>query len=91
MVGFTKIIFHGSFFLDDVPLLTKLVFTSCLVHVLTFTSLSKMPFAVGAVQDAGLIFLSKMTGDIVSYLQDDLDAGRVSHADVLTTCLVTLG
>ncbi|CAM9273480.1 unnamed protein product, partial [Hapterophycus canaliculatus] len=46
------------------PALAKLVLFSSMVHQTAFSLLSTLPFAIGQVQDAGLIFLSRMTTDV---------------------------
>jgi SulP family sulfate permease len=43
----------------------KLVLFSSMIHQWAFTYFSSLPFAIGQVQDAGLIFLSSMAADIV--------------------------
>jgi SulP family sulfate permease len=58
-ISFCSIIFHHAFS-SSLPQLIKLVTFSCVVHQLCFTLSSSLPFAVGQVQDAGLIFLSAM-------------------------------
>eukprot|EP00051_Salpingoeca_urceolata_P019365 m.281611 g.281611 ORF g.281611 m.281611 type:complete len:1038 (-) comp19404_c0_seq9:16-3129(-) len=66
VVAYAQIIFSHQFFAPSLPYLVKLVWFSSVVHQLIFTSLSSLPFAVGQVQDAGLIFLSQMASDIVN-------------------------
>ena len=63
MVGFAAIIFrHPAFHADPsvYPALVKLVLFSSMVHQAAFSAFSSLPFSIGQVQDAGLIFLSKM-------------------------------
>lgn len=57
MVAYTQIIFKDAFFAPHMAGLLKLVFFSCMVHQSAFMMGSSLPFAVGSVQDAGLIFL----------------------------------
>lgn len=45
-------------------LLAKLVFLSSAIHQLVFVLSSTLPFAVGQVQDVGLIFLSAMATSV---------------------------
>ena len=45
---------------------------------------SSLPFAIGQIQDAGLIFLSKIAGDIATQMSD------APPAHALATVLVTL-
>ena len=84
-ISFTSIIFRDQAFHHILPVLTKLVLFSSVVHQLSFLTLSSLPFAIGQVQDAGLIFLSAMNGAITLSL---------SLADqknsIIPTCLFTL-
>eukprot|EP00752_Nemacystus_decipiens_P005603 g5071.t1 len=50
------------------PALAKLVLFSSMVHQTAFSLLSTLPFAIGQVQDAGLIFLSRMTTDVAKHV-----------------------
>ena len=65
MIGYAQIIFKDSFFAEDMHTLLKLVLFSCMVHQASFMMASRLPFAIGSVQDAGLIFLSTMSSTIV--------------------------
>ena len=62
MISFTSIIFRNQAFEAYMPSLIKLVLFSSMLHQVSFTIFSSLPFAVGQVQDAGLIFLSAMAG-----------------------------
>ena len=67
MIGFAAIIFrHHAFHADPAVYaqLVKLVVFSSAVHQTAFTTCSSLPFAIGQVQDAGLIFLSKIASEI---------------------------
>eukprot|EP00054_Salpingoeca_dolichothecata_P023001 m.152094 g.152094 ORF g.152094 m.152094 type:complete len:1056 (+) comp24534_c0_seq1:22-3189(+) len=66
MISFANIIFRDKFFEPYLPILVKLVLFSSIVHQVMFSLISSLPFAVGQVQDAGLIFLSSMATTIVS-------------------------
>ncbi len=66
--------------------MVKLVFLSSGVHQLIFSIKSTLPFAVGQVQDVGLIFLSAMATSIV---ETCTKAGKDS-ATTLGTVLLTL-
>jgi SulP family sulfate permease len=66
--------------------LSKLVIFSSMIHQLSFVLFSTMPFAIGTVQDAGLIFLSSMANTIANEM---LDAGE-SEAAIVSTTLVLL-
>jgi len=63
----------------------KLTVVSGAIHQITFSTVSSLPFAVGQVQDVGLIFLSSMARDLVSRLQEK----GVDDMSILAT--VTIG
>ena len=65
MMSFGTIIYHSPSFGPYLPTLIKLTLVSSVVHQLCFSSLSTLPYAIGQVQDAGLIFLSAMTSKFV--------------------------
>lgn len=60
--------------------------TTSLIHQLGFTLFSSLPFAIGTVQDAGLIFLSGMANTIANTMKDD---GHTQE-EILSTTLVLL-
>lgn len=60
LFGYASIIFAPPVFHPFLPLLTKLVILSSAVHQMVFSLVSPMWFAIGQVQDAGLVFLSHM-------------------------------
>lgn len=70
-------------FLDP---MAKLALFASAIHQLVFTLKSTLPFAVGQVQDVGLIFLSAMASSIATIC---LDNDR-SKAEALGTSLLTL-
>jgi SulP family sulfate permease len=67
VMSFGNIIYRDDAFLPYMPVLIKLTLVSGFVHQLCFSSLSTLKFAVGSVQDAGLIFLSSMAADMVGF------------------------
>ena len=69
LMSFGSIIYHDDFFRPYLSVLMKLTVVSGAVHQITFSSVSSLPFAVGQVQDAGLIFLGAMAKDIVRRLE----------------------
>lgn len=69
LMSFGSIIYHDDFFRPYLSVLMKLTVVSGAVHQITFSSVSSLPFAVGQVQDAGLIFLGAMAKDIVRRLK----------------------
>jgi SulP family sulfate permease len=60
MFGYATIIFADPFFVIYRPVLSKLVILSSAIHQLCFQFLSPLPYSIGQVQDAGLIFLFAM-------------------------------
>ena len=87
MMSFASIIFADPFFAPYAPELVKLVLFSSAVHQLCYVRWSTMPFAVGQVQDAGLIFLSSMARFVVSDGQSHAD----HHDTTMAAALWTLG
>ena len=86
MLSFTAIIFRHRFFDPYISPLVKVVFLSSALHQTVFAAGSSMPFAVGQVQDVGLIFLSAMASGVV----DDCKEAGISDANTLATALATL-
>ena len=72
MMSFASIIFSDPFFAPYLPSLVKLVLFSAAMHQICYVASSTMDFAVGQVQDTGLIFLSAMARTVV----DDAEAWR---------------
>ena len=60
---------------------------SSAVHQLCFTLFSSLPFSIGQVQDAGLIFLSSMATSIVRHVDGD-GGGDVSDEALATTVVI---
>jgi SulP family sulfate permease len=85
-ISFASIIFRDPFFQPYLPSLVNLVLFSSAVHQVVFSLRSTLPFAIGQVQDAGLIFLAAIVGSISITLQSE------GYADekILSTCLVAL-
>ena len=71
-------IFSAREFAPYSSALAKTVVLSSAVHQAVFSARSELPFAIGQVQDAGLIFLSKMANEIARRVTleggSDLDA-----------------
>ncbi len=86
MLSFTAIIFRHRFFDPFISPLVKVVFLSSALHQVVFSAGSSMPFAVGQVQDVGLIFLSAMASGVV----DDCKRAGIEDLDTLATALMTL-
>jgi len=90
LISYAAIVFRRKEFSDngDMPSLTKLFFLSSVVHQFVFTMMSSLPFAIGQVQDVGLIFLSQIATSVL------LEATKLGHsykeavATVLVACLI---
>ena len=72
-------------FAQLLPSLVKITLFSSAVHQIAFTWNSGLNFAVGQVQDAGLIFLSSMAGHVADFM---LQSGHNSKAIVSTALFV---
>ena len=85
-LSFAAIIFKAPFFAPYLGALVKLVFLSSAIHAAVFSAFSTMPFAVGQVQDVGLIFLSAEASGVAAYCA----ARGASPAETLATVLVVV-
>jgi hypothetical protein len=80
LYGYTAIIFNHTIFLNHRNALSKLVIFSSLIHQLAFTSCSTIStFAIGTVQDAGLIFLATMSNTLTNTIIQEY------HVDTTTS------
>ena len=92
---FTAVIFAHEVFQPHINALSKLVILASVVHQFAFTLFSTLPFAIGQVQDAGLIFLSAMSTKIATQMisdaggMDNIDNGLV--LEIVSTTVVLLG
>lgn len=94
LMSFGSIIYQNEAYQPYINQLIKLTIVSGMVHQLCFSTFSSLPFAVGQVQDAGLIFLSSMATDMVNYgrSHDYDDAALLATATVgLGICTAVLG
>mmetsp|Transcript_10448 Transcript_10448/g.15369 ORF Transcript_10448/g.15369 Transcript_10448/m.15369 type:complete len:636 (-) Transcript_10448:325-2232(-) len=85
LMSFANIIYRDEAFRPYLPVLIKLTIVSGVVHQLCFSTFSSLPFAIGQVQDAGLIFLSSMATSLVQYCQSR------GHSDEVLLATVTIG
>mmetsp|Transcript_11242 Transcript_11242/g.27035 ORF Transcript_11242/g.27035 Transcript_11242/m.27035 type:complete len:583 (+) Transcript_11242:33-1781(+) len=85
VMSFGNIIYQNAAFAPYMPVLIKLTMVSGVVHQLCFSTFSSLPFAVGSVQDAGLIFLSSMASDMVEYCRKE------GYSDEVMLATVTVG
>ncbi|KAG7342971.1 sulfate permease family protein [Nitzschia inconspicua] len=86
LFGYAAVIFNNPIFSTNMNALSKLLIFSSLVHQLGFLIFSSLPFAIGTVQDAGLIFLSTMANTIANTMIED---GH-SEDEILSTTLALL-
>ena len=93
-LSFSAIIFKHPCYAPYLPALSRLVLASSLVHQACFALWSGLLFAVGQVQDAGLIFLSAIASNVA---QHGAGVGAAPAAVVATTlfthgaCTAALG
>ncbi|KAL3919594.1 MAG: hypothetical protein SGILL_003678 [Bacillariaceae sp.] len=85
VMSFGNIIYRDDAFAPYMPVLIKLTLVSGFIHQICFSSLSTLKFAVGSVQDAGLIFLSSMAADMVAFCRSN------GHDDEIMLATVTVG
>ena len=89
LYGYAAVIFNNPVYDQHMNALSKLVIFSSLVHQLGFLLFSSLDFAIGTVQDAGLIFLSAMANTIANQMTED---GHTTEEIVATTLvLLSLG
>ena len=86
LFGYAAVIFNNPIYSSHMNALSKLLIFSSLIHQLGFLVFSTLPFAIGTVQDAGLIFLSTMANTIANTMIDD---GHTQD-EILSTTLALL-
>lgn len=86
LFGYAAVIFNHPIYANHMNALSKLLISSSLVHQLGFLMFSSLPFAIGTVQDAGLIFLSNMANTIADTMIED---GH-TESEILSTTLALL-
>jgi len=84
LYGYTAVIFNNPSFREHLNALSKLVIFSSFMHQLAFTIFSTLPFSIGTVQDAGLLFLSAMANIIANSILED---GGTIEEIISTTCV----
>ena len=87
LYGYASVIFNHEVYQPHISALSKLVILSSVVHQFCFSTFSSLPFSIGQVQDAGLIFLSAMSHKIATSL---INSGG-SDEEILSTTIVLLG
>lgn len=91
LYGYAAIIFRHPAYAGSVTALTKLALLSSMVHQLSFSFCSTLPFAIGQVQDAGLLFLSAMASDIADHVSSMTLEGTDPTPAIISTAVVLLG
>lgn len=92
MYGYAAIVFADPIYTAFMPSLAKLMLLSSFVHGVCFCVRSNIPFAIGQVQDAGLIFLSKIASDIAIRMKGESASSVVATSLVtIALCTATLG
>ena len=86
LVAYAAIVFRDPIYAPFVDLLCKFFFISSALHQTIFCLFSTLPFAMGQVQDVGIIFLSAMGTSIAGL---SIEAGR-DAATALGTSLLTM-
>jgi MFS superfamily sulfate permease-like transporter len=89
LMSFASIVYRDPAYRPHLPGLTRLVLASGLVHQLCFSTFSALPFAVGQVQDAGLIFLSSMASSVAGSLSPPPGSGAPPPHDDDSRLLAT--
>jgi len=94
LYGYASVIFSHEVYQPHINVLSKLVILSSVVHQFCFSIFSTLPFSIGQVQDAGLIFLSAMSHRIATSILnsagDDADNTDVV-TEIVSTTIVLLG
>ena len=85
----SSVLLQDHFFQPVLGQMVKLVFLSSGVHQIVFSVKSTLPFAVGQVQDVGLIFLSAMATSVVDACHKAGQNSDVTLGTVLVTLLLT--
>jgi MFS superfamily sulfate permease-like transporter len=92
LYGYASVIFSHPIYQSHINALSKLVILSSVVHQFCFSIFSSLPFSIGQVQDAGLIFLSAMSHKIATSMLEGRDANDEEVAsEIVSTTIVLLG
>jgi SulP family sulfate permease len=90
MIGYTTIIYNDPVYRPMIPVLAKLILFSAMVHQVCFSIMSVMPFAIGQVQDAGLVFLATIATSIAAHVQANYpDVHRETLHDLTPSTPIT--
>ena len=91
ILTFTTIIYSHTLYHPYYPILTSCTLFSSLMHQIVFSTLSTLPFAIGQVQDAGLIFLSNMATQLaLHYSSSNDDPNIIDIEHLIPTTMMAL-
>ena len=71
LYGFAALVFSNDVYQPYMPILAKVFMFSSFVHAAAVSLLSNLPFAIGQVQDAGLLFFCRMAADIAVRMSNE--------------------
>ncbi|KAI8107618.1 hypothetical protein M9435_002646 [Picochlorum sp. BPE23] len=86
LIAFASIVFQHPHYSPFLDLLCKFFFVSSALHQSVFNVFSTLPFAMGQVQDVGIIFMSGMATSIADYASKE----GLSVETALGTSLLTM-
>lgn len=66
LYGFAALVFSSPVYAPFMPSIAKVFMCSSAVHAAAVAALSTLPYAIGQVQDAGLLFFCRMATDIAA-------------------------
>ena len=93
-LAYVAIMFPSKRFAAFMCPLARLAFLSSAIHQVTMSVFSKLPFAIGQVQDVGLIFLSAMSTSVASLVPGGtgMDDPAIKNSDrvMVTTTLLAM-
>ena len=69
-ISFTYVIFQDEIYQQHISILSKLLLFSSLIHMIIINLNSSLPYAIGQVQDAGIVFLASMVKIITSHFKE---------------------
>ena len=90
-LGYASVIFIHPAFSNHINALSKLELFSSIIHQICFSIFSTLPFAIGQVQDAGLIFLSSMATHIANQITEQSDGSEDLDEVIVSTTIALLG
>ncbi len=83
LVAFCNIVFRDEVYAPRRDGLARLFFFASAMHQAVFNLLSALPFAMGQVQDVGIIFLSAIASSVAAICADAGESPAVATATAL--------